>query len=55
MLILYFKNLLAAVALKIPSGCQSDQVIRLQGRGIRKINSYTSGDHYVHIKIRVPK
>ncbi|XP_075869168.1 dnaJ homolog subfamily A member 3, mitochondrial-like isoform X2 [Nelusetta ayraudi] len=39
----------------IPSSCQSDQVIRLQGKGIRKMNSRASGDHYVHIKIRVPK
>ncbi|KAK1886048.1 DnaJ like subfamily A member 3 mitochondrial [Dissostichus eleginoides] len=30
-------------------------VIRLQGKGIRRMNSYSYGDHYVHIKIRVPK
>uniref|UniRef100_A0A3Q1ILZ8 DnaJ homolog subfamily A member 3, mitochondrial n=1 Tax=Anabas testudineus TaxID=64144 RepID=A0A3Q1ILZ8_ANATE len=35
--------------------CQADQVIRLQGKGIRRMNSYSYGDHYVHIKIRVPK
>ncbi|KAK1886221.1 DnaJ like subfamily A member 3 mitochondrial [Dissostichus eleginoides] len=33
----------------------ADQVIRLQGKGIRRMNSYSYGDHYVHIKIRVPK
>uniref|UniRef100_A0A3Q2DT17 DnaJ heat shock protein family (Hsp40) member A3b n=1 Tax=Cyprinodon variegatus TaxID=28743 RepID=A0A3Q2DT17_CYPVA len=38
----------------IPSGCQADQVIRLQGKGIRRMNSYSYGDHYVHIKIKVP-
>lgn len=42
-------------AVQIPAGCQGDQVIRLQGKGIRKVNSYIYGDHYVHIKIRVPK
>uniref|UniRef100_A0A672G0E7 DnaJ homolog subfamily A member 3, mitochondrial-like n=1 Tax=Salarias fasciatus TaxID=181472 RepID=A0A672G0E7_SALFA len=40
---------------QIPAGCQADQVIRLQGKGIRRMNSYSYGDHYVHIKIRVPK
>uniref|UniRef100_A0A3Q4MHA7 DnaJ heat shock protein family (Hsp40) member A3b n=1 Tax=Neolamprologus brichardi TaxID=32507 RepID=A0A3Q4MHA7_NEOBR len=39
----------------IPAGCQADQIIRLQGKGIRRINSYSYGDHYVHIKIKVPK
>nr|XP_046228553.1 dnaJ homolog subfamily A member 3, mitochondrial-like isoform X2 [Scatophagus argus] len=42
------------ISIVIPSGCQADQVIRLQGKGIRKMNSYVYGDHYVHIKIRVP-
>lgn len=40
---------------QIPAGCQADQIIRLQGKGIRRINSYSYGDHYVHIKIKVPK
>uniref|UniRef100_A0A665TD33 DnaJ homolog subfamily A member 3, mitochondrial n=1 Tax=Echeneis naucrates TaxID=173247 RepID=A0A665TD33_ECHNA len=39
----------------IPASCQADQVIRLQGKGIRRMNSYSYGDHYVHIKIRVPR
>ncbi|XP_061576427.1 dnaJ homolog subfamily A member 3, mitochondrial-like isoform X2 [Cololabis saira] len=39
----------------IPSGCQADEVIRLQGKGIRRMNSYNYGDHYIHIKIKVPK
>ncbi|XP_029949896.1 dnaJ homolog subfamily A member 3, mitochondrial-like isoform X2 [Salarias fasciatus] len=43
------------ISLVIPAGCQADQVIRLQGKGIRRMNSYSYGDHYVHIKIRVPK
>ncbi|XP_054897570.1 dnaJ homolog subfamily A member 3, mitochondrial-like [Poeciliopsis prolifica] len=42
------------IRIAIPSGCQSDQVIRLQGKGIRRMNSYSYGDHYVHIKIKVP-
>uniref|UniRef100_A0A7N6FC85 DnaJ homolog subfamily A member 3, mitochondrial n=1 Tax=Anabas testudineus TaxID=64144 RepID=A0A7N6FC85_ANATE len=43
------------ISIMIPSSCQADQVIRLQGKGIRRMNSYSYGDHYVHIKIRVPK
>ncbi|KAG7222539.1 hypothetical protein INR49_031654 [Caranx melampygus] len=45
----------ASTSPSIPAGCQADQVIRLQGKGIRRMNSYSYGDHYVHIKIRVPK
>ncbi|XP_061686914.1 dnaJ homolog subfamily A member 3, mitochondrial-like [Syngnathoides biaculeatus] len=44
-----------AINILIPAGCQADQVIRLQGKGIRRLNSYSYGDHYVHIKIKVPK
>ncbi|KAG7237929.1 hypothetical protein INR49_031624 [Caranx melampygus] len=46
---------LPTISILIPAGCQADQVIRLQGKGIRRMNSYSYGDHYVHIKIRVPK
>ncbi|KAM3623858.1 uncharacterized protein V6R79_016397 [Siganus canaliculatus] len=43
------------ISIMIPPSCQADQVIRLQGKGIRRMNSYSYGDHYVHVKIRVPK
>ncbi|KAM3864661.1 dnaJ homolog subfamily A member 3, mitochondrial-like [Diretmus argenteus] len=43
------------ISIAIPPSCQADQVIRLQGKGIRRMNSYSYGDHYAHIKIRVPK
>ncbi|KAM8878649.1 dnaJ homolog subfamily A member 3, mitochondrial-like [Spinachia spinachia] len=43
------------ISILIPAGCPADQVIRLQGKGIRRMNSYSYGDHYVHIKIKVPK
>ncbi|XP_028259475.1 dnaJ homolog subfamily A member 3, mitochondrial-like isoform X2 [Parambassis ranga] len=49
------QGLYETVSMMIPPSCQADQVIRLQGKGIRRVNSYTYGDHYVHIKIRVPK
>ncbi|XP_065556295.1 protein tumorous imaginal discs, mitochondrial-like isoform X2 [Artemia franciscana] len=38
----------------IPEGTQSHTRIRLNGKGIRRVNSYGYGDHYVNIKIKVP-
>ncbi|XP_030588345.1 dnaJ homolog subfamily A member 3, mitochondrial-like [Archocentrus centrarchus] len=49
------QGLYETISILIPAGCQTDQVIRLQGKGIRRMNSYSYGDHYVHIKIKVPK
>lgn len=44
-----------AMDVKIPSGIQSHHRIRLPGRGIPRLGSYGSGDHYVHIRIKIPK
>ncbi|XP_041640243.1 dnaJ homolog subfamily A member 3, mitochondrial-like [Cheilinus undulatus] len=49
------QGLYDTISIMIPPSCQADQVIRLHGKGIRRMNSYSYGDHYVHIKIRVPK
>ncbi|XP_054459952.1 dnaJ homolog subfamily A member 3, mitochondrial-like isoform X2 [Anoplopoma fimbria] len=48
-------GLYQTISILIPTSCQADQVIRLQGKGIRRMNGYSYGDHYAHIKIRVPK
>lgn len=40
---------------QIPPGIQPDQRIRMSGKGIPKVNSYGYGDHYIHIKIKVPQ
>ncbi|XP_064636963.1 protein tumorous imaginal discs, mitochondrial-like [Lineus longissimus] len=42
------------ILLQIPAGTQSHTRIRLAGKGVSKVNSYGYGDHYVHIKIKVP-
>lgn len=42
------------VELKIPSGTQVDSVLRIQGRGLPKLNSSSRGDMYVRVKIAVP-
>lgn len=36
-------------------GTSSHMKIRLSGKGMRKINGYGHGDHYVTFKIKVPK
>ncbi|XP_050417552.1 protein tumorous imaginal discs, mitochondrial isoform X1 [Patella vulgata] len=42
------------IILNIPAGTQSHDRIRLQGKGITRVNSYGTGDHYLHIKIKIP-
>uniref|UniRef100_A0A4W4HAL9 DnaJ homolog subfamily A member 3, mitochondrial n=1 Tax=Electrophorus electricus TaxID=8005 RepID=A0A4W4HAL9_ELEEL len=49
------QGLYEMVNLAIPAGAQADQRIRLSGKGIPRVSSYGFGDHYIHIKIRVPK
>lgn len=43
------------VKLKIPSGTQPGTVIRLAQRGVPYVNSSNKGNHYVRIKVVVPK
>ena len=38
----------------IPKGTQSHTRIRMNGKGLRKVNGYGFGDHYIHIKIKIP-
>lgn len=42
------------INLKVPSGTSSHTRIRIPHKGIRRVNSYGYGDHYVHVKIQVP-
>ncbi|XP_063054604.1 dnaJ heat shock protein family (Hsp40) member A3b isoform X2 [Engraulis encrasicolus] len=43
------------ISIEIPPGMQSDQRIHLQGKGIKRMHSFGHGDHYVHIKVKIPK
>lgn len=45
---------LAYACWQIPKGTQSHSRICLNGKGIKRINTYGYGDHYVHVKIRIP-
>nr|XP_053652856.1 protein tumorous imaginal discs, mitochondrial-like isoform X1 [Cherax quadricarinatus] len=42
------------ITLQIPKGTQSHTRIRLSGKGLKRVSSYGYGDHYVHMKIKVP-
>ena len=39
----------------IPAGIQSHHKIRLTGRGVPRMNGTGEGDHYLHVKITIPK
>lgn len=43
------------LTVKIPVGTTSHTRIRLPEKGITRMNSYGKGDHYIHVKINVPK
>ncbi|XP_041358506.1 protein tumorous imaginal discs, mitochondrial-like isoform X2 [Gigantopelta aegis] len=42
------------ILLNITPGTHSHERIRQPGKGINRVNSYGYGDHYIHIKIKVP-
>jgi DnaJ-class molecular chaperone len=44
-----------SVKIKIPSGTQPETLIRLRGKGVRMLRGSGHGDHYVRIKITIPK
>lgn len=43
------------VKIKIPQGTQPDTLIRLRGKGVKMLRGAGHGDHYVRIKVVVPK
>ena len=43
------------VVVRIPEGCQNDQVLRVKGRGMPKFRSDMRGDLYVHVDVMIPK
>ncbi|XP_071371692.1 dnaJ heat shock protein family (Hsp40) member A3a isoform X3 [Centroberyx affinis] len=49
------QGLYETLNLSIPAGIQTDQRIRLSGKGIARVSGYGFGDHYVHVRIKVPK
>lgn len=43
------------VKIRIPSGAQPETLIRLSGRGVPNVRDRGRGDHYVRIKVIIPK
>lgn len=43
------------VKLKIPEGTQPNMVIRLKGKGVKHVQGSQIGDHFVRVKVEVPK
>ncbi|XP_069131155.1 dnaJ homolog subfamily A member 3, mitochondrial-like isoform X2 [Argopecten irradians] len=43
------------INLKIPEGSHSHSRIRMTGKGAARVNSHGRGDHYIHLKVQVPK
>lgn len=43
------------VKIKIPAGTQPESLIRLRGKGIPRLRGTGNGDHYVKIKVVIPK
>lgn len=40
--------------LKVPPGTQPGQVFRLRNKGVQFIDGNGRGDHYVHVKVKIP-
>ncbi|XP_039550656.1 dnaJ heat shock protein family (Hsp40) member A3b [Pimephales promelas] len=49
------QGLYSTIDIAIPPGIQTDHKIKLEGKGIPRLNSFGYGDHYVYIKIKIPK
>ena len=43
------------VSLKIPKGVKNQQILRLKGKGMKKINGNSCGDQYIRVTINIPK
>jgi len=53
--IIRIQGLYEDLNLRIPPGTSSHSVLTLSERGFKRLDSYRSqGDHYVHLKVRVP-
>lgn len=49
------KTIHGLVKLKIPEGTKSETLFRLKNKGLPRVNGRSFGDHYVLVKIKVPK
>lgn len=49
------KTVYGDVTLKIPAGTQNGQVFKIADKGMPKVGSSTKGDHFVRVKVMIPK
>lgn len=49
------QGLYGTIEIAIPPGIQTDHKICLSRKGIARVSGYGYGDHYAHIKVKVPK
>lgn len=40
--------------IQVVPGTSSHTRVCLRGKGLKRVNSYGTGDHYVHLKIQIP-
>ena len=43
------------VSVRVPAGCQNEQVVRVKGSGMPRLRSDARGDMFVHINVVIPK
>lgn len=43
------------VKVRIPEGCQNDQVVRVKNAGMPRFKSSNRGDLYVHVSVEIPR
>ena len=43
------------VKLKIPQNVKNGQILRMKGKGMKKLNSHRFGDQYIRVTINIPK
>lgn len=44
-----------SIKIKIPAGTQPETLVRLRGKGVKMLRGAGHGDHYIRIKITIPK
>ncbi|CAG0891088.1 unnamed protein product [Darwinula stevensoni] len=42
------------LAINVPAATSSHTRIRVAGKGVKRVNSYGYGDHYIHLKVKAP-
>lgn len=43
------------ISVRIPEGCQNEQVVKIKGKGLYRFRGDTRGDLFVHINVVVPR